>query len=161
MGGGGGLQNRRGAREVLPLRKGGRIFFSHGEVGRQFSHFYPPPPPPPTPRNLWSVTYYSQSRSVYERTRSLAATGPASSLIPLVCFTDPTRACDGLGWTCTYTPTHTLTTGLNIRDWSLIKGRGGGYKTGGGGHVKFYPCEKRGGGKSFSRTEVGAQNVLE
>ena len=27
-----------------------------------------------------------------------------------------------------------------LRDWSLITGRGGGYKTGGGeGHVKFYP----------------------
>ena len=35
-----------------------------------------------------------------------------------------------------------------IRDWSLITGRGGGYKTGGGGHVKFYPYEK-GGRKKF------------
>ena len=34
-----------------------------------------------------------------------------------------------------------------IRDWSLITGRGG-YKTGGGGHVKFYPYEK-GGQKKF------------
>ena len=34
-----------------------------------------------------------------------------------------------------------------LRDWSLITGSGG-YKTGegGGGHVKFYPYEKRGGG---------------
>ena len=34
-----------------------------------------------------------------------------------------------------------------FRDWSLITGRGG-YKTGGGGHVKFYPYEK-GGRKKF------------
>ena len=34
-----------------------------------------------------------------------------------------------------------------VRDWSLITGRVGGYKTeGGGGHVKFYPYEKCGGG---------------
>ena len=45
-----------------------------------------------------------------------------------------------------------------IRDWSLITGRGGGYKTGG---VKFYPYEKGGGGgKSFSHAEGGAQKVL-
>ena len=37
----------------------------------------------------------------------------------------------------------------SIRDWSLITGRGGGYKTGGGGgHMKFYPYEK-GGQKKF------------
>ena len=30
-----------------------------------------------------------------------------------------------------------------FRDWLLITGRGG-YKTGGGGHVKFYPYEKVG-----------------
>ena len=31
-----------------------------------------------------------------------------------------------------------------LRDWSLITGKGG-YKTGGGGgHVKFYPYEKGG-----------------
>ena len=35
---------------------------------------------------------------------------------------------------------------LSLRDWSLIKGRGGGYKMG-GGHVKFYPYEKGGAGK--------------
>ena len=35
-----------------------------------------------------------------------------------------------------------------LRDWSLITGRGGGYKTGGGGgHVKFYPCGKGGHNK--------------
>ena len=33
-------------------------------------------------------------------------------------------------------------------------GEGGGYKTGGGGHVKFEPYEK-GGGKSFSHAEGG------
>ena len=32
----------------------------------------------------------------------------------------------------------------NLRDWSLITRRGG-YKTGGGGHVKFYPYNKGGG----------------
>ena len=40
-----------------------------------------------------------------------------------------------------------------IRDWSHITGRGGGglqNGKGGGGHVKFYPYEKGGGGKSFS-----------
>ena len=37
---------------------------------------------------------------------------------------------------------------LGLRDWSLIMGRGGGYKTGGGGHVKFYPY-KKGGRKKF------------
>ena len=37
-----------------------------------------------------------------------------------------------------------------IRDWSLITGRGGGYKTGGGrGRLSFTPA-KRGGGESFS-----------
>ena len=42
-----------------------------------------------------------------------------------------------------------------IRDWSLITGRVG-YKTG-GGHVKFYPYEKKGGGggKRFSHAEKG------
>ena len=39
-------------------------------------------------------------------------------------------------------------------DWSLITGRreGGGYRTVGGGHEKFYPYEKVGGG--------GAEQVL-
>ena len=41
------------------------------------------------------------------------------------------------------------------------KGGGCGYKMGGEGHVKFYPHEKGGGGgKSFSHTKGGAQNVL-
>ena len=35
----------------------------------------------------------------------------------------------------------------------------GGYKTGRGRHVKFYPYEKGGGGKSFSYAAGGAQNV--
>ena len=37
---------------------------------------------------------------------------------------------------------------VGVSDWSLITGRGGGYKTGvggGGGHVKFCPYEKGGG----------------
>ena len=47
-----------------------------------------------------------------------------------------------------------------LRDWSLITGRGGGgYKAGGGVHVKFYPYVK-GGGKSFSHAEGGAHTVL-
>ena len=37
---------------------------------------------------------------------------------------------------------------------------GGATKRQGGGHVKFYPYEKGGGGKSFSHTEGGAQKVL-
>ena len=50
-----------------------------------------------------------------------------------------------------------------LRDWSRITGRGGG---GGAtkreGHVKFYPCEKGGGGgNSFRHAEGGgAQQVL-
>ena len=32
---------------------------------------------------------------------------------------------------------------------------GGGYKTGGGGQVKFYPYEKGGGRKGFSHAEGG------
>ena len=49
-----------------------------------------------------------------------------------------------------------------IRDMSLITGRGGGgYKREGGGHMKFYPCQKGGGGTtSFSHAEGGAQQVL-
>ena len=40
---------------------------------------------------------------------------------------------------------------LAVRDWSLIKGMGGGYKTETGGerHVKFYPYEKGGGRKNI------------
>ena len=51
----------------------------------------------------------------------------------------------------------------SIRDWSLIRGRGGGYKTGGGGgQVRFYPYKKGGGGgKGFSHLEGGgAQKVF-
>ena len=33
-----------------------------------------------------------------------------------------------------------------VRDWSLITGRGGGLQNGRGGHEKFYPYEKGGGG---------------
>ena len=48
-----------------------------------------------------------------------------------------------------------------FRDWSLITGRGGATKRE-GGHVKFYPCEKGGGGgrTSFSHAEGGVQKVL-
>ena len=44
-------------------------------------------------------------------------------------------------------------------DWSLIRGKGGGYKT---GEVMFYPYEKEGGGgrKGFSHAEGGAQKVV-
>ena len=43
------------------------------------------------------------------------------------------------------------TSGKGFRDWSVITGRGGGYKTGGGGGlVKFYPY-KRGGQKRCKR----------
>ena len=35
----------------------------------------------------------------------------------------------------------------SVRDWSVITGRGGGLQNGRGGHVKFYPCEKRGAQK--------------
>ena len=47
-----------------------------------------------------------------------------------------------------------------IREWSLITGRGGGYKTGGGAR-EVLPLKKGGGGgKSFSHAEGGAQKVL-
>ena len=50
-----------------------------------------------------------------------------------------------------------------LRDWSLITGRGG-LQNGRGQsslfvNVKFYPM-KRGGAKSFSHAEGGAQKVL-
>ena len=48
---------------------------------------------------------------------------------------------------------------IALRDWSLIMGRGG-YKTGGGGRMKFYPYKKGGGGKSFSHAEEGVQKVF-
>ena len=48
---------------------------------------------------------------------------------------------------------------LLVRDWLLITGRGEAKKQE-GGHVKFYPYEKGGGGKSFSLAKGGAQKVL-
>ena len=43
-----------------------------------------------------------------------------------------------------------------LGDWSLITGRGGGgLQNGRGGHMKFYPYEKGGSGKSFSHAEGG------
>ena len=64
--------------------------------------------------------------------------------------------------TNTYMNPHTTLTmleyyghsGLIIRDWSLITGRGGGLQNWRGGHVKFNPYEK-GGGKSLSHIEMG------
>ena len=46
----------------------------------------------------------------------------------------------------------------DVRECSLITGRGG-LQNGRGGHVKVTPT-KRGGGKSFSHSEGGAQKVL-
>ena len=46
-----------------------------------------------------------------------------------------------------------------LGEWSLITGRGG-YKTGGGGHVKFYPYEKGGAEKVLAILKGGAQKVL-
>ena len=34
---------------------------------------------------------------------------------------------------------------INVREWSLITGRGGGYKTGGGGAREVLPLRKGGG----------------
>ena len=46
--------------------------------------------------------------------------------------------------------------GCLLRDWSLITGRGGGYKTGGGGgKSSFTPTKRGGGGKGFSHAEGG------
>ena len=42
----------------------------------------------------------------------------------------------------------------SIRDWSLITGRGGGYKTGGGAR-EVLRLRKGGGGKRFSHAEGG------
>ena len=49
-----------------------------------------------------------------------------------------------------------------LRDWSLITGRGGSYKTGGGGACEVLPLQKGGGGIFFSHAEGGggAQQVL-
>ena len=44
-----------------------------------------------------------------------------------------------------------------VRDWSLITGRGG-YKTGGGGHVKFYPYKKGGGAEKVLAILKGGHN---
>ena len=41
-----------------------------------------------------------------------------------------------------------------VREWSLITGRGGGYKME-RGHMNVYPYEKGGGRKSFSHAEGG------
>ena len=51
---------------------------------------------------------------------------------------------------------------VSVGDWSLITGRGGLQNGRGGGHVKFYPSEKSGGGgeKRFSHPEGGLQKVL-
>ena len=47
-------------------------------------------------------------------------------------------------------------TSLNIRDWSLITGRGGLQNGRGGAHMKFYPYEKGGGAeKGLSHAEGG------
>ena len=48
-----------------------------------------------------------------------------------------------------------------LRDWSLITGRGGGLQNGrGGGHVKFDPYEKGGAEKVLAILKGGAQQVL-
>ena len=44
------------------------------------------------------------------------------------------------GWLASFT--------VEVRDWSLIPGRGGGATKREGGHVKFYPY-KKGGRKKF------------
>ena len=41
---------------------------------------------------------------------------------------------------------HRAVQSYTIRDWSLITGRGGGATKREGGHMKFYPYEKGGGG---------------
>ena len=49
---------------------------------------------------------------------------------------------------------------LYIRDWSLITGRGG-YKTGAGGHLKFFPNVMGGGWaeKVLAMLKGGAQTI--
>ena len=46
---------------------------------------------------------------------------------------------------------------MALRDWSLITGRGG-YKTGGGDHVKFYPYKKGGGAENVLAMLKGGTN---
>ena len=49
----------------------------------------------------------------------------------------------------------------NLRDWSLITGRGGGAtKWQGGGAREVLPLRKGGGKKSLRHSEGGAQKVL-
>ena len=48
---------------------------------------------------------------------------------------------------------------LQVRDWSLITGRGGATKREGGA-CEVLPLRKGGGGKSFSHAEGGAEKVL-
>ena len=48
----------------------------------------------------------------------------------------------------------------HLRDWSLITGRGGGLQNGRGGGMCSFTPTKRGGAKSFSHAEGGAQKVL-
>ena len=42
-----------------------------------------------------------------------------------------------------------------LREWSLIKWRGGGYKTGGGEASEVLPLQKREGRKCFSHAQRG------
>ena len=49
-----------------------------------------------------------------------------------------------------------------VRDWSLITGRGGGgYKTGEGGYVKFYPYEMGGGAETVLAMLKGGTTSFE
>ena len=52
------------------------------------------------------------------------------------------------------TPSKSATGHIYLRDWSLITGRGG-YKMGGGGHVKFDPYEKGGAEKLLAMLKGG------
>ena len=48
-----------------------------------------------------------------------------------------------------------MTTRCALRDWSLITGRGGGYKTGGGGAREVLPLRKGGAEKVLAMLKVG------
>ena len=58
----------------------------------------------------------------------------------------------------TYITWGTIDQGADIRDWSLITGRGG-YKTGGGAH-EVLPLRKGGAEKVLAMLKGGAQKVV-
>ena len=113
-----------------------------------FTHILPPPPPPPPP----PACRWPAARPPVPARRTVRPGGPTQDdelLFHVLRFSEK-----GLNWktgsggrgVCRVVGGGRIYS-LSIRDCSLNTRRGG-YKTGGGGgHVKFYPCEKGGGGR--------------